>query len=74
VKPDHQWLTAFVCDQGVFEWKRTPFGIKSTGSSYVRAVQQVLKPLKRFADSYVDDMSVFFRRVTFALAACEKIP
>jgi len=33
--------------------------MKSTGATFVRAVQQVLKPLKTFADSYIDDMSVF---------------
>jgi len=33
--------------------------MKSSGATFVRAVQQVLKPLKAFADSYVDDMSVF---------------
>jgi len=59
VRSDHQWLTGFVCDQGVFEWERTPLGMTSSGSTFVRAVQQVLKPLKTFADSYVHDMSVF---------------
>jgi len=33
--------------------------MKSSGATFVRAVQQVLKTLKAFADSYVDDMSVF---------------
>jgi len=36
VKPDYQWLTGFVCDQEVFEWKRTPFAMKSSGSTFVR--------------------------------------
>ena len=33
--------------------------MKSSGATFVRAVQQVLKPIKQFADSYVDDMTVF---------------
>jgi len=33
--------------------------MKSSGSTFVRAIQQVLCPLKQFADSYVDDMTVF---------------
>jgi len=52
-------LTAFVCDEGLFEWVRTPFGMKSSSATCVRAIQQILRPLKRFTDSYVDDMTVF---------------
>jgi len=59
VRSDHQWLTAFICDEGLFEWVRTPFGMKSSGSTFVRAIQQVLSPLKQFADSYIDDVTVF---------------
>ena len=57
VREDHRWLTAFICDEGLFEWVRTPFGMKSSGATFVRAVHQVLKPLKVFTDSYIDDMS-----------------
>jgi len=59
VREDHQWLTAFVCDEGLFEWVRTPFGMKSSSATCVRAIQQILRPLKQFTDSYVDDMTVF---------------
>ena len=59
VRKDHQWLTAFVYDGGLFEWVRTPFGMKTSGSTFVRVIQRVLQPLKGFADSYADDMSVF---------------
>ena len=63
VREDHQWLTAFVCDdsadEGLFEWVRTPFGMKSSSATCVRTIQQILRPLKRFTDSYVDDMTVF---------------
>ena len=58
VRSDHQWLTAFICDAGLSEWLRTPFGMKASGATFVRAVQQVLYPLKEFTDSYVDDMAV----------------
>ena len=35
-------LTAFVCDEGIFEFLRTPFGGKSCGSTFIRAVQKIL--------------------------------
>jgi len=59
VRADHQWLTAFICDEGLFEWVRMPFGMKSSGSTFVHAVQHVLRPLRQFADSCIDDMTVF---------------
>ena len=59
VKPDHQWQTAFVWDGGLHEFTRTPFGQKSSGSTFVRAVQLILHPIRQFTGSYVDDMSVF---------------
>ena len=59
VKPEHQWLTAFVWDEGLYEFLRAPFGQKGSGPAFVRVLQLVLQPIREFADSYVDDMSVF---------------
>ena len=59
VHPDHQWLTAFVWDGGLYEFARAPFGQKNSGNSFVRAVQIILHPLRDFVDSFVDDMAVF---------------
>ena len=55
---DHKWLTAFVCDAGVFEFNRAPFGLKNSGNSFVRAVTEILRPVREFTDSFVDDMAV----------------
>jgi len=33
VKPDHQWLTAFVWDGGLYEYTRAPFGQKGSGNT-----------------------------------------
>ena len=38
VKPDHQWLTAFVWDGGLYEYTRAPFGQKGSGNTFVRAI------------------------------------
>jgi len=59
IKEDHQWLTAFVWDGGLYEFTRAPFGQKGSGNSFMRAIQMVLQPLKHCADSYVDDTAVF---------------
>ena len=34
VREDHRWLAAFICDDGLFEWVRTRFGIKSSGAAF----------------------------------------
>ena len=58
VRPGDEPLTAFICDDGIFEFLRTPFGGKTCGSTFIRAVQQVLKPVGQFTESFVDDMVV----------------
>jgi len=59
VKPEHRWLTAFVTDFGLFEWVHMPFGLKCASNSFMRALQQLLFPLRDFCDSYVDDIATF---------------
>jgi len=58
IRPGDEPLTAFVCDDGIFEFVRTPFGGKACSSTFIRAVEQVLKPIRGFTESYVDDMIV----------------
>jgi len=58
VRAGDEPLTAFVCDDGITEFVRTPFGGKACVSTFIRAVEQVLKPIRGFTESYVDDMIV----------------
>jgi len=59
VREQDRWLTAFTCEFGLFEFMRTPFGMRSSGCTFVRAMQQVLQPIRKFTASFVDDVSVF---------------
>jgi len=72
VKPEHQWLTAFVWDEGLYEFTRAPYGQKGSGYTFVRVLQQNLQPIKEFAESYVDDISVFSDLWQSHLAHIEK--
>jgi len=56
VRPENIHLTAFICDDLIFEFLRTPFGGRSRGSTFIRAMQQVLKPIKGFTKAYVDKL------------------
>ena len=58
VSPSDRWLTAIVTPSGLWEWTRTPFGMRNSGSTFVRAIQTVLRPIHEFTSSYVDDMAV----------------
>lgn len=58
VKPEDRWLTAFIYDNQIFQWCRTPFGMVGSGDTFVRALRQVLRPIAAFCKSYVDDMAV----------------
>jgi hypothetical protein len=58
VREEHKWLTAFSCDEGLFEFNRMPFGLKSAGNTFVRAMSIILKDVKDFTEPFVDDMAV----------------
>ena len=58
VRPECQWLLGFVTHHGLWEWTPTPFGCKNSGSTFLRAIQEVLQPIKQFTACYVDDMGV----------------
>ena len=57
-KEEDKWLTAFVCDSGLFQFNRVPFGLKGSGNSFVRAITKILRPTREFTDSSVDDVAV----------------
>jgi transposase InsO family protein len=58
VRAEDQWLTAFVCDLGLFEWTRTPFGMRSSGCTFIRAIRHLMEPIREFVETYVDEMAV----------------
>ena len=49
---------SFLWDGVVFQYTRAPFGQKGSGNSFVRAVQQVLYPIRDTTASFVDDIDV----------------
>ena len=52
-------MRAFVWDGGLYEYTRAPFGQKGSGNTFIRAVQHILQPIKKFTASFVDDLSVY---------------
>ena len=58
MKEEDKWLTAFVCEAGLFKFNRLPFGLKYSGNSFVRVITKILRPIREFTDSFVDDVAL----------------
>ncbi len=48
-------LTAFICQKGLFEFVRMPFGLCNAGATFQRSMNRMLSGLK-FALAYIDDV------------------
>lgn len=53
--------TAFVTDDGLFEFNFTPFGLKNAGAVFVRYIQIIFRELvsKKILEVYVDDLIIW---------------
>ena len=59
IDPSQKWLNAFITPDGQFAWNRTPFGLKSAGYTFLKALRTILQPVKEFTASYVDDTRIY---------------
>ena len=64
--PDSQEKTAFMTQQGLFEFRVMPFGLTNAPAVFQRLMQQVVTPLNPsagpdFVSVYLDDILVFSR-------------
>lgn len=64
IAPEERHKTAFVSHNGLYQYKRVPFGLKNAPSTFQRSIDMILSSVKwKHVIFYLEDIIVFSRNV-----------
>jgi len=72
---EHRWLTTFITEkEGVWQYKRVPFGLQNAPAFFQRSMDSLLGRYRwQFALAYIDDVVIWSRTWADHLSHIEKV-